>query len=157
MSRLSAITHPLMRFCQGFVLAMITGSAGSVDTTAEQVSVQWQQWSTEVLHQAHREGRLILLDLTAEWCRFCRKMDEITFRDQDVVEVINARYIPVRVDDKDPHAFAKRYAKVVRPTTIILDARGNEVIRKEGYMQPQRMVWLLQAVALNPSADAHSD
>lgn len=157
MSHLSAVTHPLMRLCQGLALAMITGSAWSVDTTAEQVSVQWKEWSTEVLHQAHRERRLILLDLTAEWCQFCRKMDEVTYRNQDVVELINRQFVPVRVDDKGRSELAVRYQGVVRPATIILDAKGNELIRKPGYLQPQWMVWLLQAVAMNPSVEAHAD
>ena len=155
MARFSVVTHNLMRLCQGLVLAVTASTAWSVETTAEQTPVQWEQWSAGVLDRAQQEGRLVLLDLTAEWCQFCRKMDEVTFRDQDVVDVINARYIPVRVDDKDQHAFAKRYAKVVRPATIILDDNGNELIRKPGYLEPQWMVWMLQAVALNPSSDAH--
>ena len=151
MARFSVVTHNFMRLCQGLVLAITASTAWSVETSA----VQWEAWSAGVLDRAQQEGRLVLLDLTAEWCQFCRKMDEITYRDPDVVQLINRQYFPVRVDDKDRYELALRYSKVVRPATIILDSKGNELIRKQGYLEPQWMVWLLQAVALDPSAEAH--
>lgn len=117
--------------------------------------IAWVSWSPEVFAQARAEQRLVLLDLTAEWCEFCRKMDATTYRDPRVLELINRDYIAVRADEKDQPELAKRYEKAGRPATVIFNSEGTEIIRKRGYIKPQWMVWFLQAVAANPTVEAH--
>ena len=121
------------------------------------ISVDWRSWSPAVFEQASREGRLVLLDLTAEWCRLCKKMDKTTYRDPQVIAVINRTYIPVRADEKDNPELGMRYQEFGRPATVIFDSNGAEVYKKRGYVQPQWMVWMLEAVAQNPTAEAHQN
>ena len=117
--------------------------------------IQWQEWSDEIFIQAKTENKLILLDLMAEWCQFCKKMNTTTYRDQQVVENINQHYIPVRVDRDKNRALTKRYASYATPATIIYNNQGEEVIKRTGYIKPQFMYWMLEAVASDPSPDAH--
>lgn len=121
--------------------------AGSVSPPGE---IAWQSWSPAVFAQARTEQRLVLLDLTADGCQFCKKMDATTYRDPQVIERINRDYIAVRIDEKDQPELASRYTG--RPTTVVFDAQGNEIMHKSGYLQPQWMVWLLEAVVAEPVA-----
>lgn len=116
--------------------------------------IHWVHWSPEVFAQARAEQRLVLLDLTADWCQFCKKMDTTTYRDPQVIERIGRDYIAVRIDDKDGSEPGRHYAGTGRPGTVVLDAKGNELIVKVGYLQPQWMVWLLEAVVTGPVAHA---
>ena len=109
-------------------------------------SVPWQTWSEAPFAQAKAENKLVLVDLSAEWCGFCKKMDATTWRDPKVLAAIEKDYVPVKiVDEKDPE-LAARYRDYGRPAIIIMDADGTELMHKRGYMKPQWMEWLLQAV-----------
>ncbi len=121
----------------------------------EKNAIDWREWSPGVFEQARREGRLVFLDLTAEWCLFCRKMDETTYRDPRVIDIIDRGYIPVRADYDTSPDLAKRYRNYGPPTTVVFNAKGTEVIKKRGYLRPQWMVWLLEAVLLDSSPEAH--
>lgn len=109
---------------------------------------QWRQWEPAVFEQAGRESKLVLLDLVAEWCAFCEKMDRTTWRDPEVVAAIDADYVPVRADPEKEKGLPGHFSDYPRPSTVILSADGSEILHKKGYLPPQWMLWTLQAVAL---------
>lgn len=137
------------------LLLFFASSIRAVEMPGQSPDINWKKWSASVFEQAQSKNKLVLLDLTAEWCEFCRKMDATTYRDPRVLELINRHYIPVRADEKDQPELAKRYEKAGRPATVIFNSKGSELIRKRGYIKPQWMVWFLQAVATNPTVEAH--
>ena len=110
-------------------------------------AIQWQRWSPEVFERAEREGRLVLVDLVAEWCAFCKKMDATTYRDAGVLKAIGDGYIPVRADPEKDSGLPARFVSYGRPSTVILTPDGGEILKKQGYLKPQWMLWTLQAVA----------
>ncbi|MDP1904762.1 MAG: thioredoxin family protein [Pseudomonadota bacterium] len=115
----------------------------------------WQAWSPRVFEQAKREGRLVLLDVKAEWCVACRKMDATGFRDPRVLDTLRQRYVPVRADiDREPEIM-KRYGARGVPAVVILDGEGREIIQRRGYLEPDWLYWLLVAVADDPRPEAH--
>ncbi len=117
-----------------------------VSTVVAGGAVPWQSWSDAAFAQAKEGDKLVLLDLSAEWCAYCRKMDETTWRNPAVLAAIEQDYVPIQiVDEKDPE-LAERYRQHGRPAVIIMDADGKELMRKRGYMKPQWMEWMLQAV-----------
>ena len=61
-------------------------------------TIAWQPWSEAVFEQAKRENRFVLLDLGAVWCHWCHVMEEITYRDPEVIRLIRSRYIAVQID-----------------------------------------------------------
>ncbi|MDH5572168.1 MAG: DUF255 domain-containing protein [Gammaproteobacteria bacterium] len=121
----------------------------------EQTEIQWQEWSNEIFARAKTENKLILLDLMTESCQFCKKMDATTYQDKQVITNIQQHYIPVRVDRDRNHALARQYARYSTPATIIYNDKGEEVIKRIGYIQPRFMYWMLEAVTADPSPDAH--
>ncbi len=120
-----------------------------------ETTLKWHKWSPKVFEQALCSKRLVLLDLTAEWCQYCRLMDETTYHDPQVINVINRSYIPVRAADEKNPRLAKRYENYGRPATVIFNANGIELMKRRGYFPPLLMRWMLEAVAQNPSPDAH--
>src|SRR5690348_16160396 len=61
-------------------------------------AIQWVGWSDAVFDQAKRENKFVLLDLEAIWCHWCHVMAETTYKDPEVVRLMQAKYIAVRVD-----------------------------------------------------------
>src|ERR1700739_2129623 len=70
-------------------------SHGKAATTAK---IHWLGWNDEVFAQAKRENKFVLLDLEAVWCHWCHVMDETTYRDPKVAELIRSKYIAVKVN-----------------------------------------------------------
>ncbi len=137
----------LLKILAGLSAALFTQSAMAGD------SVPWQTWSDRVFQQARQENRLVLVDLSAQWCAYCRKMDAITWKDPRVLAAIEKHYVPVKiVDEKNPR-LAEKYRDYGRPAVLILDADGKEIMRRRGYMKPQWMEWMLQAVVQERGSD----
>lgn len=115
----------------------------------------WQDWSPKVFEQARHEGRLVLLDVKAEWCVACRRMDATGFRDPRVLETLRQNYIPVRADIDRVPEIMQRYGARGVPAVVILDGTGREIVQKRGYLEPDWLYWLLVAVADDPRPEAH--
>jgi uncharacterized protein len=58
-------------------------------------SIAWQPWSNSIFDQAKREGRFVLLDLGTGWCHWCHVMEDVTYRDRSVIELVGKRYLAV--------------------------------------------------------------
>ncbi len=86
--------------------------------------IHWRPWSRDAFAEAAQAGRPVLLHLSAVWCRACQEMDETTFSDDSVIELINTSVVPLRVDaDRSPH-IQDRYIAGGWPTNALLAPSG---------------------------------
>ncbi|HUE76861.1 MAG TPA: DUF255 domain-containing protein [Longimicrobiales bacterium] len=107
--------------------------------------VQWRSWGREAFEEAARSDTPILLNLTTFWCGACREMEEGTYGDALVAELLNNEVIPVRVDgDRHPH-IQDRYIAGGWPTVAILVPTG-EVFWSGTYTQPRDLRRVIEAV-----------
>src|SRR3981081_339364 len=60
--------------------------------------IDWEPWSESVFARAETENRFVLLDLGTGWCHWCHVMEEVSYSDPAVIDLIERRYIAVRVD-----------------------------------------------------------
>jgi hypothetical protein len=113
--------------------------------TADGNEIRWREWSKEAFDEAARDGKLVLLDLTAVWCHWCHVMDETTYSDAEIAKSINDNFVPVRVDiDRRPDV-AERYNRGGFPTTAFLSDRG-ESIWGATYVPPADMKRIIRSV-----------
>src|SRR5271163_2912918 len=137
---------PAMRLCVGLLASLVAGAAVAATPIA------WRStWNDALFVQAAREHRFVLLDLHAVWCHWCHVMDETTYSDAQVGELIGAHYIAVSSDaDSDPD-LTSRYGNWGWPATIVLAPDGTEIVKRRGYIPPEQMAALLQAIIDDPS------
>ena len=115
------------------------------------VSLDWGQWSDEAFARAKREKRFVLLDLEAVWCHWCHVMDATTYQDPATIALLKSRYITVRVDQDSRPDLASRYEDYGWPATIVFDAAGHEIVKRQGYIPPEEMVAMLRAIIADPT------
>ncbi len=118
---------------------------------ADVPAIAWQPWSDAAFAQAAREHKFVLLDLEAVWCHWCHVMDGTTYRDPQVAELLQSRYIAVRVDQDSRPDLSSRYEDYGWPATIVFAADGSEIVRRRGYLSPREMTAMLQAIIDDPT------
>ena len=75
--------------------------------------VRWREWSDEAFAEAQRENKPILLDIGAVWCHWCHVMDRESYESPEVAEIINAHFVPVKVDRDERPDVDSRYQTAV--------------------------------------------
>jgi len=114
-------------------------------------AIEWHPWSEAIFERAKKDNRFVLLDLGAVWCHWCHVMEEITYRDPEVIKLIRSRYIAVRVDQDSRPDLSNRYEDYGWPATIVFDANGGEIVKRQGYIPPRPMASMLQAIIDDPT------
>ncbi|HET7698712.1 MAG TPA: DUF255 domain-containing protein [Vicinamibacterales bacterium] len=108
--------------------------------------VRWLPWDAEAFARAAREGKPVLLSITAAWCRACHEMDRTTYADPAVAALIHERFVPVRVDTDRRPDINERYNLGGWPTTAFLTASG-ALITGGTFVPVERMTGVLTQVA----------
>ena len=121
------------------VLWLTTSGLASDQREISAPAIHWAAWGAEAFERAQAEDKLILLDLTAVWCHACHVMDETTYVDPAVVELLNAEFIPVRVETDQHPDIAARYKHGGWPTTSVLLPSG-EILFQANALTPEDML-----------------
>lgn len=97
------------------------------------------------LERAKSEGKLMFVEFYADWCTPCKWMDKTTFKDENVVSLINTNYVALKMDiENDDGAVLKsQYAVRMLPTILIFNSEGKMVDRVEKTLSSESMVSLL--------------
>ena len=120
-------------------------------TAAPPPAIVWHPWSDAIFAQAARDHKFVLLDLEAVWCHWCHVMDQETYRDPIVQRLMDKNYIAVKVDQDSRPDISNRYEDYGWPATVIFNANGGEIVKRQGYLLPRQMASILQAVIDDPS------
>src|SRR5580704_6950920 len=120
-------------------------------SAAPQPHLNWQPWSDQAFADAKRENRFVLLDLEAVWCHWCHVMDANTYGDPAVIKLLQSRYIVVKADQDSRPYLSTRYEDFGWPATIVFDSAAHEIVKRQGYLAPDEMASMLQAIIDDPS------
>lgn len=125
--------------------------AVATQTAADSPKLEWRDWNATLFDQAKSENRFVILDLEAVWCHWCHVMEETTYADPRVIDLLARKYIPVRVDQDANPDLSNRYGDWGWPATIVFAPDGTEIVKLRGYIPPERMTALLAEIIEDPS------
>jgi uncharacterized protein YyaL (SSP411 family) len=108
--------------------------------------IAWRDWGDAAFEEAKREGKPVLLSLSAVWCHWCHVMDETSYSDPNVIVRANELFVPIRVDADERPDINSRYNLGGWPTTAFLTADGF-LLGGATYVPPQSMKPLLDDVS----------
>lgn len=107
--------------------------------------IKWLEWSKEAFDKAKRGNKPILLDIHGVWCHWCHVQDE-SYADPTVIEIVDEKFVPVKVDtDKRPD-INERYNQGGWPTTAFLTPDGM-LIAGATYLPAAQLAIMLEQVS----------
>src|ERR1700677_370548 len=95
---------PALLVCLVASASCVRASAPAAQARAEAArapvagQLAWADLNAEAFARARAEGRIVLIDGSAEWCHWCHVMDATTYRDPEVRKLLSERFLPVKVD-----------------------------------------------------------
>ncbi len=116
---------------------------------AQDKEIKWLSFD-EASELAVKEPKMILVSVYTDWCGWCKKMDRETFTDNEVIDYINERFYPVKMnaeENKRKYKFRGReftdatMARTMRvtsyPNLVIMDAAMENITQLPGYREPE--------------------
>jgi len=145
------------------VFTLATSFVSQDDATQTEVAtdIEWISWE-EAVERNEKEPRKIFVDVYTEWCGWCKKMDASTFKDKDVIEMMDGDFYAVKFDaeQKEDIQFQGHTFKFMKggrrgahqlasalldgrlgfPSFVILDETFSRIMLSPGFKQPAELL-----------------
>ncbi|MBL8229713.1 MAG: thioredoxin domain-containing protein [Bryobacterales bacterium] len=79
--------------------------------------VNWYPWGDEAFQTAQRENKPIFLSIGYSTCHWCHVMERESFESEETAELLNAHFVPVKVDREERPDVDRIYMTFVQATT----------------------------------------
>jgi thiol:disulfide interchange protein len=109
--------------------------------------VTWEHSLREALKTASDGNKLVVVDVYAPWCGFCKQMERTIYSNPKVASLSSSVvFLKLNADDKgEGNHFASQNHVSGLPTTIILDHNGAVVNKFGGYIgSPDKFISLVE-------------
>ena len=106
--------------------------------------IKWQEWNNAAFAQARLTNKMIIVNVGIEVCYACNWMEEGTYSQPAVAELINKHFIPIQVDANARPDLGERYSDWAWPATIFMDPNGTQVLALRGSRRPPNFIPILE-------------
>ncbi|TWT46762.1 thioredoxin family protein [Botrimarina hoheduenensis] len=118
--------------------------------------IVWLNDVQQALDSAAVTGKPLVVYVTSEGCRYCRKMEHDTWADAGVAGRIRGGFTPLRINaSTDPEAVKTLQIRAF-PTTVVLSPAGRGLGAAQGYLPAEKLTALLDTFAEPKTAAAPS-
>ena len=108
--------------------------ATSSSHSSNDIALHWHKSETEAFAEAARTNKPILIDMWAEWCEACKKLDATTFKSPQIMATLASDFVLLKFDltELDPKSeeTQKKYEVQSLPTLIILPPNADLTLKK---------------------------
>lgn len=149
-------------------IILITALALAMPFLAKAQKIEWMDFE-EAVELNKTEPKFIFIDCYTEWCGWCKKMDQTTFKDADVIEYMNEHFHAVKFDAermdtivfqgytfvnktpqgasrKNPHELAQALlqGKMSYPSYVVMNKESQLLTVIPGYLQAKEFIKILK-------------
>lgn len=103
----------------------------------EENTINWGYDLLTALDTSYEENKLIMIDVYADWCSWCTKLDEETYSDPSVIE-LTKQFVNVKIDTEnnadDFQALNEVFGITSIPVILFINSNGDLIHRIDGYV-----------------------
>ena len=106
------------------------------DTTLNYFQGDWQ----EAIAVAEQSGKPMMLSIFADWCYWCKAMEASTFKDPEIVSLLNEEFVLYRANAEEVRGgkLAAKFRATSLPVLVFLNTEGQLIEKKTGYIRDNR-------------------
>jgi thioredoxin-related protein len=124
---------------------------------ANKKEVDWISFE-ELDAKMAEEPRIVMIDVYANWCGYCKKMDAQTFTDEGVAEILNTKFYTLKLNSESDKkiifkgietteaGLAAAFRVTGLPTMIFLDTQLDSVTPVPGYRDAEQFTEVLNVI-----------
>ena len=79
--------------------------------------VNWNPWNKKYLKQAKKENKLVIISIGYASCHWCHVMERESFQDLEVAELMNEKFISIKVDREERPDIDQVYMNAIQLIT----------------------------------------
>ena len=126
-------------------------------TVKKDSTIIWYKYD-EGLAKAKKEKKHIMVHFYTNWCGWCKRMDKLTFDNEEIKQMLNGDFVAVKVnaesadkvkvDGKDMtlRQVAGMYSARAYPDTWFLKPTGEKIGERKGYVEADEFQYILKWV-----------
>src|SRR5689334_17909830 len=120
------------------IVALLVACSIAAVVRAAEPAVPFRAISFDAASKAAAaENKLVFIDFYTTWCGPCKMLDEQTWTDKKVGQLVGEKAVALKLDaEKEGVDAAKRYKIDAYPTLLLLKPDGTEVDRLVGFREP---------------------
>jgi len=137
--------------CAATLLVLVSATACKKEApkAENKGGVTWMNF-TDGMKKAKAEGKPVIVDFYTQWCKYCKMMDDTTYKDPEVIKILSEGFVAIKVDAEgtasvvDPKGkqvteaeLAKGFNITGYPTLFFFDAKGKPIGPIPGYSSPE--------------------
>ncbi|MEX1232630.1 MAG: thioredoxin family protein [Planctomycetaceae bacterium] len=137
----------------GGLICLLLASVGSAGDKESQI--HWRKDMKVAYKESQATGKPMFVQFTAGWCGYCKKMEQSTFSDPQVIEFINQTFIPLMIDKERNEKFAQAVGIEGLPTTVVISPQLEMTEKLTGFQSSWELTKALssyQRAQLNSAA-----
>jgi thioredoxin-like negative regulator of GroEL len=134
-----------------FLLIFLATSCSLTGSPISAQEVKWRHDYNAARREAEQKNLPLVVDIATENCYWCNKLEAITFHDPTVAEVMNSKFIPLKVDAQRNPALTDALRIQAYPTVVLAASDGKILATLEGYMDAFRFQDQLQRALVTVS------
>jgi thioredoxin-like negative regulator of GroEL len=114
--------------------------------------VDWRQDYPSARREALEKNRPLMIDFGTEHCFYCKKLDAVVFHEPAIVNLLNERFVCLRVDAEREARLAADLNVQNYPTVVLATAEGRILDVQVGFLEAAPFQDKLQRVLMAVSA-----
>jgi len=97
-------------------------------------------------NQAKKEGKLLMLRFSADWCVPCRVMEETTLKDAKVQSLMKENYLSLKIDIQafDGYNLKEQYNVKKIPAILVFNSEGKLIAKYDKSFSATEMLTMLE-------------
>ncbi len=119
--------------------------------------LQWKKYNDGIA-EAKKSGKKVLVDVYTDWCKWCKTMDTVTYKDKKVKEYLEKNFVIIKLNAEgneqvtyagqkmNPAEFAQGMKIDGYPATLFMTSKGEAITVLPGYSEPAMFMHVLSYI-----------